>query len=470
VKNNPQLVEQAAILMKQRILIVDDEKNTREGLKWSLEADDYDVDTAEDGLQAWEKIQLQSCDLVITDLKMPNLDGMELLRKIREEDPSIAVIMLTAHGTIETAVEAMQMGALHYQTKPIDLKELTVKVRSALINRELKLENIELKSLVEKRCGFENIIGSSAPMERIFEQIRQVAPSRATVLIQGDSGTGKELVASAIHRLSPRSRKPFVPVNCGALSETLLESELFGYEKGAFTHALKTKPGRFERADGGTLFLDEIGETSPDFQVKLLRVLETQAFERVGGVEPIQVDVRLLAATNRDLGRMVADGSFREDLFYRLNVITMQLPSLRERRGDIPLLVNAFITELCETHGKSLIGISPRAMEKLQDFNWPGNIRQLRNILEGLIVMSHAKELAPRDLPEEIRKSDPQHQSVRMRIGTTLDEMGKEFIRATVAACNGNRARASKILGIGRKTLYRKLENDAADKKENRGP
>jgi DNA-binding NtrC family response regulator len=452
--------------MKHRILIVDDEKNTREGLKWSLEEDDYQVDTAGDGLQALEKLQLQPSDLVVTDLKMPNLDGMELLRKIREEDPSIAVIMLTAHGTIETAVEAMQMGATHYQTKPIDLKELKIKVRLALGNRDLKLENMELKSLVEKRYGFESIIGSSATMERIFDQVRQVAPTRATVLIQGESGTGKELIAAAIHRQSPRSAKPFIPVNCGALTETLLESELFGYEKGAFTHAVKTKPGRFERADGGTLFLDEIGETSPEFQVKLLRVLETLTFERVGGIEQIKVDVRMLAATNRNIEQMVEEGTFREDLFYRLNIVQMKLPPLRERRGDIPLLVDAFITELSELHGKPPISVSPRALEKLQDFDWPGNIRQLRNILEGLIVMARAKELAPRDLPEEIRKSDPQHQSVQMRIGSTLNEVEKEFIRATVAACNGNRARASKILGIGRKTLYRKLEEDDSRKKE----
>ena len=287
--------------MKNRILIVDDEKNTREGLRWSLEGAEREVALAASAEAALDLFRQDHFDLVITDLKMPGMDGLELLRRIKTEDPAVELIVLTAHGTVETAVEAMRAGAFDYQMKPVDLEELKLVCDRALRTRRLALENEELKNLVNKRYGFQNIIGNSPLMERVFQIIRQVAPTRATVLIQGESGTGKELVAHAIHLASPRAQRPFVAVNCGALSASLLESELFGYEKGAFTHALRTKPGRFELADGGTIFLDEISETTPDFQVKLLRVLQSQTFERVGGVETLKVDVRVIAATNRDL-------------------------------------------------------------------------------------------------------------------------------------------------------------------------
>ena len=443
--------------MRHRILIVDDEKNTREGLKWSLE-EAYEVETADSGEQALAMFRAEPFDLVVTDLKMPGIDGMELLKRLKAEDAAVEVIMLTAHGTIETAVEAMALGAAHYQTKPVDLKELKVKCESALRGRALVIENQDLRAQVDRRYGFENIIGKSAEIERIFGIVRQVAPTRATVLLQGESGVGKEVIAHAIHNHSPRARRAFIPVNCGALTTSLLESELFGYEKGAFTHALKTKPGRFELADGGTIFLDEISETSPDFQVKLLRVLQEQTFERVGGVEPIQVDVRVIAATNRNLKKLVEEGKFREDLFYRLDVVQITIPPLRERTEDIPLMVDAFMKEFSEVNGRKPLEITPKAMERLQDYPWPGNVRQLRNVIEGLVVLTAGKEITPRDLPAEVRTEGPPRGNVPIRVGMTMDEAERELIRATLAMHAGNRAQTAKILGIGRKTLYRKLE------------
>jgi DNA-binding NtrC family response regulator len=445
--------------MKPSILIVDDEKNTREGLKWSLEDAGHECRAVENGEQALALLDERDFDLVITDLKMPGIDGMELLRRVKSEDPTIEVIMLTAHGAVETAVEAMERGAAHYQSKPVDLKELRVKVEQALGRRALKRENQDLRAMVAKRAGLENVIGASAAMERVFQTVRQVAPSRATVLLQGESGTGKELIAHAIHLNSPRAKCPFVAVNCGALPASLLESELFGHEKGAFTHAIKTKPGRFEMADGGTIFLDEIGETTPEFQVKLLRVLQEQAFERVGGVDLLKVDVRVIAATNRDLKRLMEEGKFREDLFYRLNVVSIGLPPLRERPDDVPLLIDAFAREFCAQNGRAALRVSPKAMTMLQHFAWPGNVRQLRNVIERLVVLTDpAKEIEPADLPEEISLAAPPRGTVAVRVGATLADAEREMIRATLAVQNGNRAQTAKILGIGRKTLYRKME------------
>ena len=445
-------------MAKPHVMVVDDEKNTREGLKWSLEAAQMEIETAADGREAIDLFHRQHFDLVVTDLKMPNVDGLELLKRVKVADPTTEVIVLTAHGTIETAVEAMQQGAFHYQTKPVDLAELRLNCERALRTRRMAIENKELKSLVNKRYGFENIIGNTPEMERVFQTVRQVAPTRATVLIQGESGTGKELIAHAIHLHSDREKNPFVAVNCSALTSTLLESELFGHEKGAFTHAIKTRPGRFELADGGTILLDEISETSPDFQAKLLRVLQEQTFERVGGVGPIKVDVRVVASTNKDLKKLVEEGAFRDDLFYRLNVVMLTLPPLRERREDIPLLVDAFLKEFCEANNRPMLRISPKAMTLLQDFPWPGNVRQLRNVIEGLVVMSVSRDIGPNNLPEEVRSALPARGSVSLRVGATLDDAERELIRATLTQNNGNRAQTARILGIGRKTLYRKLE------------
>lgn len=445
--------------MKHQILIVDDEKNTREGLKWSLENADKEIHLAANGEDALELFHRIHFDLVITDLKMPGIDGLELLKRIKNEESSVEIIMLTAHGTIETAVQAMREGAFDYQIKPVDLEELKLVCERALRTRRLTLENEELKNLVNKRYGFQNIIGNSPAMERVFKIVRQVAPTRATVLIQGESGTGKELIAHAIHLNSPRTGHPFVPVNCGALSSTLLESELFGYEKGAFTNALRTKPGRFELADGGTIFLDEISETSPDFQVKLLRVLQQQTFERVGGIETLHVDVRVIAATNRDLKQLVTAGQFREDLFYRLNVVQIPLPPLRERREDIPLLIDVFFKEFTQANGRDGVRLSPKAMSMMQDYSWPGNVRQLRNVIEGLVVMSTGKELGPRDLPQEIRQEGPSTGGLTLRPGISLADAERELIKATLAEQHDNRLQTAKILGISRKTLYRKMED-----------
>ena len=443
---------------RHKILIVEDEKNTREGLKWGLDAKKYDITlaaTAEEGLELFKS---EPADLVLTDLKMPGMDGIELLELLKQEDPSVEVLVITAHGTVENAVEAMRKGAFDYQTKPVRMDELRLVIERALKSQSLARENEELHKAVQERYGFDNIVGRSAAIEKIFQIVRQVAPTRATVMIQGESGTGKELIAKAIHYNSTRARKSFVPVNCGALSSSLLESELFGHEKGAFTDAQYAKQGRFEKADGGTIFLDEISETSPDFQVKLLRVLQEQSFERVGGTETIKVDVRVLAATNRDLEELVEEGKFREDLFYRLNVVNINLPPLRERAEDIPLLATAFLKELGEQNGKPDLRISAKAMAILQDYSWPGNVRQLRNVIEGMIVMSTGKELTPRNLPDKVREGAPSRGTISLKVGSTFEQIEREVIRATLVACKGNRAETARQLGIGRKTLYRKMQ------------
>jgi len=451
--------------MKRKVLISDDEKNTREGLRLLLQDRPLDMRLAADGEEALQIIRAEPIDLVLADLKMPRLDGMELLKCIKEESPQTEVIILTGHGTIESARDALKLGAYDYLTKPVDIDELAMLVDRVVIEKNLRDENRSLHEALDQRYGFEAIVGHSAAMQRIFQQVRQVAPTRATVLLQGESGTGKELIARAIHQHSDRSHKAFVPVNCGALSPTLLESELFGHERGAFTHAIRQKPGRFELADGGTLLLDEISETSLDFQVKLLRVIESGRFERVGGTETIQASVRVIAATNKDLEARVAAGQFREDLFYRLNVVRIELPPLRDRREDIPLLVQAFLGEFCQMHNKSLARVHPAAMAILERHPWPGNVRQLRNVLEGVVVMAGEQEteVATRDLPAEIRQeadeAAPAEPAVHIRVGTSLRDAERRLIHATLAQTGGNRTKTARLLGMGRKTLYRKLED-----------
>jgi DNA-binding NtrC family response regulator len=444
--------------MKRRIVIADDEKNTREGLKWAIEGKGVEVGLAADGQEALDILATQDVDLVIADLKMPRIDGMELLRRIKEEYPGTEVIVLTGHGTVETAVEAMKIGAYDYVIKPVNLDELNLLVERALMLRSMKEENLLLHRQLDERYGFDKIIGRSPAIMKVFRKIKQVAPSRATVLIQGESGTGKELIASAIHYNSPRKNKPFVKINCGALSPTLLESELFGHEKGAFTDAYKQKQGRFELANEGTIFLDEVSETTQEFQVKLLRVLQEQEFERVGGTRTIKVDVRVIAATNTNLEERVRQGRFREDLFYRLNVIQINLVPLRERTEDIPLLVNEFLKEFCQEYGKEILDVSPKVMSILQQYNWPGNVRQLRNVIEGMVVMATSRELTPKSLPEEIRKQVDQGRFLKLKTGSTLREAERELIKATLLDVNGNKAKAARMLGLGRKTLYRKLQ------------
>ncbi|MFH0794403.1 MAG: sigma-54 dependent transcriptional regulator, partial [bacterium] len=418
--------------MPRSLLIVDDEKNTRDGLKWALESRKLRIALAADGREALDRLKNDDFDLVITDLKMPNLEGLELLKIIRDRYPSTEVVVLTGHGTVESAVDAMKKGAFDYLIKPVNLDELGLLVDRVFEHKELREENEELHQQLDTRYGFHNIIGESEPMQTIYQKIRQVAPTRATVLIQGESGTGKEIVANAIHYNSPRKHRPFVKINCGALSPTLLESELFGHEKGAFTNAIRQKAGRFELADGGSLFLDEISETTPDFQVKLLRVLQEQSFERVGGTSTITVDVRIITATNKDLESLVKEGKFREDLFYRLNVIQINAPPLRDRPDDIPLLINAFVKEFCELNQKPLLKISPRVMNILQNYSWPGNVRELRNVLEGMVVLATTTEITPKQLPERLREEVSGDRTLRLRVGATVKDMEKELIRATL--------------------------------------
>jgi DNA-binding NtrC family response regulator len=443
-----------------RILIADDETNTLEGLRWALEGEGEDmaIATARDGEEAWQELRSDPADLVLTDLKMPRLSGMDLLRRAKEASPETEVIVLTGHGTVESAVEAMKLGAADYLLKPINIEELRITVRRVLESARLRHENESLRRQLDEKYGFENIIGRSEAMERVFHTIRQVAPTRASVLIQGESGTGKELIAHAIHQNSPRKRGPFIAVNCGALSPTLLESELFGHERGAFTGAEARRKGRFELADGGTLFLDEISEVSAELQVKLLRALQEQTFERVGGTETIRVDIRVIAATNRDIDAMVEEGGFREDLFYRLNVVRITVPPLRERVEDVPLLADAFMRESSEANGKAVKPLGPRVLAALQGHRWPGNVRQLRNVIEGMVVMATGKEITIKSLPPEIRQATDGGRMIQLPAQISMKEAEREIIRATLRETGGNRAQAARILGLGRKTLYRKME------------
>jgi DNA-binding NtrC family response regulator len=443
--------------MKYNILVVDDEKNIREGLGKVLEIDGYKVLLASDGRQAIEVLQHGDIDLVITDLKMPNLSGDELLRWTAGEFATLPVIVLTGHGTIENAVQAMKEGAYDYLTKPVNMDRLSLLVQRALSNRELMREYRILQDELQKRHQFSNILGKSESMKKIFEVVQQVSPSKASVLITGESGVGKEMIADAIHYNSPRKDKPLIKVHCAALTETLLESELFGHERGAFTGAVARKRGRFELAHMGTIFLDEIGEISQSVQIKLLRVLQDKQFERVGGEETVEVDVRVIAATNRDLKQAIEMGEFREDLFYRLNVVNIHIPPLRDRKEDIPLLMAAFLKEFARENEKKIEGIEPKTRMILYNYSWPGNVRELRNCIESAVVMSKSNILTVEDLPPHIR-ADSEGDSIQLTTGVSLADAEKEVIRATLAAQNGNKSRAAEILGIGRKTLHRKLQ------------
>ena len=439
--------------MKQSILIVDDEKHTREGLGAALE-EHFDVSMAGDAAGALAILEADPPDLVLTDLKLGKDDGMALMETVlRRPEPPVC-IMMTAYGSVDTAVEAMRRGAYDFVTKPVNIDRLEMLVRRALRERSVQAENAELRREVGKARMPDRMIGRSPAMERVFETIRQVAPSKATVLIQGESGTGKEVAAKAIHSLSNRSEMPFVAVHCAALSPQLLESELFGHEKGAFTGAGERRIGRFEQAAGGTLFLDEIGEIEPSVQIKILRVLGEKTFERVGGNQTLQADVRLLAATNKDLAAMVAAGTFREDLYFRLNVVPLVMPPLREHREDIPLLAGSFLKEMSKEHGKPFRRFSHDALEALEGYSWPGNIRELRAAVEHAVVLGTGEELARTDLPAALRAS--------LLPGVSEEEMNLSRLESAAIArsleeCAGNRTMAAKKLGISRRTLHRHL-------------
>ena len=444
--------------MSQRptILIVDDERHTREGLARALRGD-YAVAEAENGQRALEWLETHAADVILTDLRMPHMDGLQLLARLLGREPKPIVIMLTAYGNVETAVEAMKRGAYDFLAKPVNLDRLELLLTRALAERQLGVENFFFCAQLDSKYGFANIIGTSPAMQAVFDTIRHVAPTKATVLIQGESGTGKELVARALHQASPRREGPFVPVHCAALAPTLLESELFGHEKGAFTGAVERRRGRFEMADGGTLFLDEIGEIEPSLQVKILRVLEERAFERVGGSETVTVNVRLVAATNKDLRQLVADGKFREDLFYRLFVVNLTLPPLRERDGDIVLLTQHYLKTLAAENGKSVPTLTAEAMDALTAYSWPGNVRELRNVIERMVVLNSTGKLNLDDVPATVRQGAHDSGRDATRAGRVLRDAERQLIEDALRQHRGNRTKAAQHLGISRRTLHRKL-------------
>ncbi|MBU0928921.1 MAG: sigma-54 dependent transcriptional regulator [Spirochaetes bacterium] len=444
--------------MRFTILVVDDEKNIREGLGEYLRLDGYDISLAADGREGVAAVDRGDVDLVITDLRMPGLSGGDLLKHVASRYPSVPVIVLTGHGTVEDAVSAMRNGAYDFITKPVNLDHLSILVKRALERRELARRNEELMEEVETQRRTSTIVGKSPSIRRIFDLVRRVAPTKASVLITGESGVGKELVADAIHNLSPRSDKPFIKVHCAALAESLLESELFGHEKGSFTGAQARKKGRFELANEGTLFLDEIGEINQNVQIKILRVLQDKRFERVGGESTIETDVRVVAATNKDLKEEIASGAFREDLYYRLNVVNIHVPPLRERKDDIPLLAGAFLKEFADDNGKPIEGFDPKARAALFAYSWPGNVRELRNCIESAVVMASGGLVTMDDLPPSVRPGE-EESVIRVPPGSSLADAERILIRETLAAQGGNKSRTAEILGIGRKTLYQKIQD-----------
>lgn len=442
--------------MKKIILIVDDEKNTREGLRDALE-ENHEVYVAGDIEGAKAVMETEHIDLLLTDLRLGGESGMDLLSwALRQQNPPVC-IMMTAYGSVDTAVEAMKQGAYDFVTKPVNIDRLDLLVKRALRGSQIERENTQLREQMDKKFGLENFVGSSPAAMRVLDTIRQVAPSRATVLVSGESGTGKELAAHAIHQLSPRHRGPFVAVHCAALSPQLLESELFGHEKGSFTGATERRVGRFEQAAGGTLFLDEIGEIDAATQVKILRVLGERIFERVGGNKPIPADVRLVAATNRDLAAMVSEGKFREDLYFRLNVVQLHLPPLRERTEDIPLLAAHFLREAARENDKPVRELTAEAMRALLAYHWPGNIRELRAAIEHGVVMSNSPKITLRDLPATVRAASSGAHD-RAPLPLNLGETEISLIRRALGESKGNRTLAAQKLGISRRTLHRKLK------------
>ncbi|MCI6892058.1 MAG: sigma-54 dependent transcriptional regulator [Treponema sp.] len=439
------------------ILTIDDEENIRNGLADNFELEGYNVKAAGSGKEGLKIIENESIDLVITDLKMDGMSGQEVVRQVTTKYPGIPIIVLTGHGSIDDATEAIKAGAFDFLTKPLDLDHLNIVVKNALRGKELAQQNKELKEKLLNKNNSLEMIGKSSELNRVRTMIEKAAPTKANVLITGESGVGKELVANAIHKQSSRASAPFVIVHCAALSESLLESELFGFEKGAFTGAEAQHKGRFELANGGTIFLDEIGEINQATQVKLLRVLQEKTFERVGGEKTISVDVRIVAATNRNLEDEVKAGRFREDLYYRLNVVRIEMPSLRERKDDIPLLMHSFLREFNIENEKNIKGFDNRSKSALIKYNWPGNIRELKNCIESAVVMCTGDEIKMEDLPSSIR-AQSEEKTISIPIGISMEEAEKIIIQENLAANNNNKSKTADILGIGRKTLHRKIE------------
>ena len=451
--------------MKFTLLVIDDEKNIREGLAANFEMEDYNVKTAASGAEGLELISKGDIDLVITDLRMDGISGEEVLKHVTAETPGIPVIILTGHGSIDSAVDAMRHGAYDFLTKPLNLDQLNMIVKRALESREMSLSHQQLKKEVEDLDALKSMIGKSQAMMKVQEIIKKAASSKANVLITGESGVGKEVVAQAIHALSNRKDKEMINVHCAALSETLLESELFGHEKGAFTGADHLVKGRFELAHGSSIFLDEIGEINQSVQIKILRVLQERKFERVGGTQTISVDVRFIAATNRNLEEEVKNGHFREDLYYRLNVVHIHVPPLRERKDDIPLLIQSFLEEFNQENDKHITGIDNRAKAAIYKYDWPGNIRELRNCIESAVVMCSSDQITLDDLPPNVANCTNE-ETINIPLGIPLEEAEKIVIQQNLAANKNNKTKTSEILQIGRKTLQRKLVEWGLEKDE----
>ena len=448
-------------MSKRRILVVDDDESLRRVTQVQLQQSGYEVTTAADGNGAISILERFPADLVITDFKMPGMSGLELLRKIRNEYPEIVIVMVTAFGTIENAVEAMRAGAYDYVTKPVQIEELRITVARALEHLELQEQVRILRSTLDRKYGFENILGRSNVLLSVLDMASRAAQTSSTVLVRGETGTGKELLAKAIHVNSPRKERPFVTINCGAIPKDLLESEIFGHVKGSFTGAVANKRGKAEAADGGTLFLDEIGELPPELQVKLLRLLQQGEIEKVGATETTRVDLRIIAATNRNLQAMIEDGTFRDDLYYRLAVIPLELPPLRERPEDIPELVESFFVRAREKHGRRELVLGPALLPYFCAYRWPGNVREIENVIERLVVLSRGNEITLDDLPESLRRERPTLEVLNLDLppqGISMEAVEKELILRALQKFDWNQTQAARYLDLSRKTFIYRME------------
>jgi DNA-binding NtrC family response regulator len=455
--------------MRYRVLIVDDEADSRDALAELTQGWGYDVQTASDGSEALRRAIEWHPDVLLTDLVMPNMDGLWLLRALRAEWPDCPVILLTGRGTIQAAVQAIKEGAYDFIEKPLEVPRLRIVLERALEKKETMREVQLLRRRLAALAPGTDVIGSGPAMQAVFDLVKRVAPSNASVVIAGESGTGKEVVAHAIHDLSPRKDKPFVALNCSAIPATLIESELFGYERGAFTGAEQRRLGNFELAHEGTLFLDEIGDLPLELQAKFLRVIEDRKFRRLGGRAEVEVDVRVICATHRDLKEEIRQGRFREDLYFRLHVFTIQLPPLRDRREDVPLLVQHFIEKFNAETGKRVQGVAPGALAILRGYAWPGNIRELRNTVERAMILVDGEVIGEEQLPPDMQASLPEAATLRMPLGIPLDRVEKEYILASLQKSGGNKARTAEALGISEKTLYNKLNRYAAEARSRAG-
>lgn len=445
-------------MIKPKLLLVDDDKNALDGLVKILTHDGYPVSGVLSGYEALNLLSKKNFDIIVTDMKLPGIGGLSLIHEIRKKEEPVAIVVITAYSSVKTAVEAIKCGADDYLTKPINIEELKLVLEKIWERQQLIAQNRMLKEKLKDKYKSSGLVGSTPQMKQIFHMIADVAPSTASILILGETGTGKELVANAVHCQSDRACMPFVALHCAALSEGVLESELFGHEKGAFTGAVQARKGRFEMADGGTLFLDEVGEMSLKVQVKLLRVLEKGEFERVGGEKTLKVDVRLITATNRNLEKEVSEGRFREDLFYRLNVITIHLPSLRERKDDIPILSNFFVIKYTKKYKKEIKGFAPEAMEALCAYHWPGNVRELENVVERAIVLCKKNTISLEHLPGNVVPDKDDMSVIKIPIGISLKEAEKEIIQKTLQMTHGSKKEAAKILGISNRKIEYKVK------------